>query len=142
MPWLKKFIKSVENNPKFNNNYFCNCGSCQAHWEAAIILNSSQKLKIKIPKEKIEIENSRHGNFAIKPIFKDISRPHADSFLNDLIDELSGYILPKPTRYSGGFTQNIQAIISSLIQVLIVYEKKKELKVALLYSPLSKIYNL
>ena len=142
MSWLKKFIKSVENNPKFNAG-FCDCGSCQAHWEAAIILNSSKKLKIKIPEEKIEIENfRRYGDFAIKPVFNDINLSDKDLFLNDLIEELSEYTVPKPTRYGNGFTENIRVIIDSLIKVLIFYEKKKDLKVALLYSPLSKIYNL
>ena len=128
MSWLKKFIKSVENNPRFNGG-FCDCGSCQAHWEAAIILNSSKKLKIKIPEEKIEIENfRRYGDFAIKPVFNDINLSDKDLFLNDLIEELSEYTVPKPTRYGNGFTENIRVIIDSLIKVLIFYEKKKTSK--------------
>ena len=141
MSWLKKFIKSVENNPRFNGS-LCDCGSCQAHWEAAIILNSSKKLKIKIPNEKIEIENSSNGDFAIKPVFKDLSLSDVDLFLNDLIEELSEYVVPKAKQYGVSLTKNMRAIIRNLIEVLKICKKEKELKVALLYSPLSKMFNL
>ena len=142
MSWLKKFIKSVENNPRFNG-YFCDCGSCHAHWEAAIILNSSKKLKIKIPEEKIEIENfRRYCDFAIKPVFNDINLSDKDLFLNDLIEDLSEYVVPKAKQYGVSLTKNMRAIIRNLIEVLKICKKEKELKVALLYSPLSKMFNL